>query len=728
MMKQKKKRGSFIRKFRKQNKPLRILFLIIGILYIISLFFFTKALIHLKGIETFIRVLILVILYIYLFVYCFVGILLLFTGKNKRFIALLVIGAILSPIMFFTSYHINKAYGIIDNAQKKYITYKSYMVSMNATEKYNKIGMIKDKTDPTGYIIPKKMIKKFDIKGKIVKYDDYISMTSDMYDGVIDAMFVADGYVTMFNSYEKFENIEYETKVVYELSKKLENKDNISYSTKDLTEPFTILLMGVDATGDGISSASSFNGDSLMLITFNPKTLSATVFSIPRDTYVPIACRGDKEDKINSSAYGGTTCVVNTIQNLTGIDIDYYVKINFTGVVKLVDDLGGIEVDVPIEFCEQDSQRRFDDHLICLKKGYQKLNGEQALAFSRHRKTLPLGDFQRVQHQQMVVEAMVTALKNTKSVDSFYKIMGDVVNNIDTNMSTEQILSLYKVAKNILTNKLGENTKLSIQKTYLTGYDLTMFLPNTKSYAYTFQYYKQSLDSIVEAMEVNLEIKKPKLVKNFSFNVNEVYEPEVIGKTYYNEDRKKLMPNLVGQNRSYVEAWSLETGIKVNYTEIKEGNSSYSDALPDGYVLTQSVRTGELLESIKSIDVSVIKKTVENNTETTDNKKENTETKQNQPEIDTKIEDTDKKETEQKSSEDETVPNFVGKTISEFDKWKSSLKNVNITFDKVALTPEKIIELGIDTPVQNTIYEQSTTGIKIKDASSITVYYYAGEN
>ena len=727
-MKQKKKRGSFIRKFRKQNKPLRILFLIIGILYIISLFFFTKALIHLKGIETFIRILILVILYIYLFVYCFVGILLLFTGKNKRFIALLVIGAILSPIMFFTSYHINKAYGIIDNAQKKYITYKSYMVSMNETEKYNKIGMIKDKTDPTGYIIPKKMIKKFDIKGEIVKYDDYISMTSDMYDGVIDAMFVADGYVTMFNSYEKFENIEYETKVVYELSKKLENKDNISYSTKDLTEPFTILLMGVDATGDGISSASSFNGDSLMLITFNPKTLSATVFSIPRDTYVPIACRGDKEDKINSSAYGGTTCVVNTIQNLTGIDIDYYVKINFTGVVKLVDDLGGIEVDVPIEFCEQDSQRRFDDHLICLKKGYQKLNGEQALAFSRHRKTLPLGDFQRVQHQQMVVEAMVTALKNTKSVDSFYKIMGDVVNNIDTNMSTEQILSLYKVAKNILTNKLGENTKLSIQKTYLTGYDLTMFLPNTKSYAYTFQYYKQSLDSIVEAMEVNLEIKKPKLVKNFSFNVNEVYEPEVIGKTYYNEDRKKLMPNLVGQNRSYVEAWSLETGIKVNYTEIKEGNSSYSDALPDGYVLTQSVRTGELLESIKSIDVSVIKKTVENNTETTDTKKENTETKQNQPEIDTKIEDTDKKETEQKSSEDETVPNFVGKTISEFDKWKNSLKNVNITFDKVALTPEKIIELGIETPVQNTIYEQSTTGIKIKDASSITVYYYAGEN
>ena len=119
-----------------------------------------------------------------------------------------------------------------------------------------------------------------------------------------------------------------------------------------------------------------------------------------RDTFVAISCYGGTESKINSSAYGGTSCVVKTIENLTDIKIDYYVKINFTGVVKLVDDLGGVEVDVPIKFCEQDSQRRkSEEYRICLDKGVQVLNGEQALALSRHRKTLPLGDFQRVQHQ-----------------------------------------------------------------------------------------------------------------------------------------------------------------------------------------------------------------------------------------------------------------------------------------------------------------------------------------
>ena len=109
-------------------------------------------------------------------------------------------------------------------------------------------------------------------------------MVNDLYEKKIDAMFVSKEYDKMFNSYEKFANIKEETKEVYKMTKEMKNVDNVSYSSKKLTEPFTVLLMGVDGTGDGINNASSFNGDSLMLITFNPKTLSATMFSIPRDT------------------------------------------------------------------------------------------------------------------------------------------------------------------------------------------------------------------------------------------------------------------------------------------------------------------------------------------------------------------------------------------------------------------------------------------------------------
>ena len=70
------------------------------------------------------------------------------------------------------------------------------------------------------------------------------------------------------------------------------------------------------------------------------------MFSIPRDLYVPIACNNNRYAKINSSAAYGSSCVINTVQQLTDVNIDYYVKINFTGVVKLIDAIGGITVDV----------------------------------------------------------------------------------------------------------------------------------------------------------------------------------------------------------------------------------------------------------------------------------------------------------------------------------------------------------------------------------------------
>ena len=595
-----------IKKFKRQSKPLRITLLIIGLIYLVSLVFFLKAILLLSGVETPFRITVLTVLILLLLIYLLSSLLLLFTHKKKSLIALFMVFILLSSGLSVIAFYIEKTYGIIDTVQKEEITYKSYLISLKDTETYEKIGIISSKDDPTGYIIPAEMIKKYNITGELIEYDDYISMMSDLYDGVINALFVADSYVTMFNSYEKFQNIADETKVIYEEEKKLDNVDKVTYTTKDLTEPFTILLMGVDATGDGLSKGASFNGDTLMLISFNPKTLSATVFSIPRDTYVPIACRGNKEAKINSSAYGGTSCVVKTIENLTTLKIDYYVKINFTGVVKLVDDLGSIEVDVPVNFCEQDSKRRFGEHEICLKKGVQQLNGEQALALARHRHSLPLGDFQRVQHQQLVVESMFNKLKTIGDLDTFYKILSDATNNMDTNMTTPQILSLYKTFKRVLFDK-ENTTKLSIQKTYLTGYDLTLYLPNTKSYSYTFQYYRQSLDDIVKAMKVTLEITKPELIKTFSYDPNNPYELSIAGKTYYKESKRELLPSFIGQNRSYVESWAKDRGINVKYIDVTEGNPLYNSSSANGTVVSQNEHVGQLVEGISELNIYVIK-------------------------------------------------------------------------------------------------------------------------
>lgn len=682
---------SFLHKWKRQSKPLRIALLVIALAYTISLIFFTLSILKLANIESFLRILILIVLYLFLVVVTLGGTISLFTGKKKSLVSLLIIASFFTIGLDIASFHIDKTYNIIDGAQKKYVDYTSVLISLKDTESYQKIGIINSKDHPTGYIIPKEMIKEHDIDGELVEYDDYISMLSDLYDGNIDALFIADGYVTTYNSYEKFANLQADTKVIYSKTKRMENIDNISYSTKNLTEPFTVLLMGVDSTGDDITSSASFNGDSLMMITFNPKTLNATVFSIPRDTYVPISCAGNRENKINASAYGGATCVVSTIENLTGIKIDYYAKVNFTGVVKLVDDLGGIDIDVPIEFCEQDSERRFGEHLICLKKGPQKLNGEQALALARHRKTLPLGDFQRVQNQQLVVEAMVKELKNISSVEEFYKILDHTIDNIDTNMTTPQILSLYNVGKNILLGALNKTATLSIEKTYLTGYDLTMYMDSMRSYIYTFQYYRQSLEDIVELMKVNLEIEKPKLIKNFSFDANEEYEKLITGKTYYNEKRRELLPNFVGRPQSEIEAWALERNITIE-TETRSSKEA------TGTILTQSEHTGKLVDTITSIKIVV---SVYDGSNVT--------TEPEEPDDDEKM----------------TVPDFTGQTLQEFNKWKNNLKGVNLITEAIELSPDDILTLGDTELKDDTIYKQSSPkGTELDTISTLKVYYY----
>lgn len=662
----------FKNKFKKQKPAYKVSYIINGVLYCISLlvflffmkFFTTRHILDLivslvgsylkfKYVNIIIHI-IFILLVVHAFWYFFVGVIYIFTKKKFKYVLLQIITVLLTFALAFSSYYIIKAYSTIDTAQKKYVTYKSVLISMSDTSKYNKIGIIDSTNDPTGYIVPQEMIKKYAIKGELTKYDNYISMVNDLYDGNIDAMFVQENYPTMFNSYEKFANIANETKIVYSYSKKMENVDNVSYSTKKLTEPFTILLMGVDGTGDGIANNGSFNGDSLMLITFNPNTLTATIFSIPRDTYVPIACNGNRENKINSSAYGGTSCVVNTIQNLTGIDIDYYVKINFSGVVSLVDDLGGIEVDVPIDFCEQDSQRRFDQYTICLNKGVQTLNGEQALAFSRHRHSLPLGDFQRVQHQQLVVEAMVNKIKTIKSADDFYKILTDVTNNIDTNMSTSQILSFYNVIKDLLTNKLHGSAGISIQKTYLTGYDFSMNISGFGN-VYTFQYYKESLSDIVEAMKINLELQEPKLIKTFNFSGNEVYEAKVIGKDYYNEKRKEALPSFVGSSLMYLKAWAQQRNIIVHTNYIKEGDPLYDNTLSNNTIVSQSIPSGMDVDNISEITVNVIEKNETNPSKDTP-QTNNESTAENQP-----TESTGDKENE--STSDLGLDNDISKII-----------------------------------------------------------------
>lgn len=596
----------FLRKFNKTKLSIRLVYLFVSIVFIISYGFLFYSLLLLNNIENILRTVALVVIGIILILYIAGALLLLLAKKNKTVIFTSFIVLLISAFSCIGSIAINKVVNILDNMSKDNILYTTNLIILKDNKFKNsndfKIGILDNETDVEGSILPKEYINKEKLQNNIIEYSSNFELLEKLYNKELDAIFITSNYVINYEGYDAYKNIGDDVIVEATYSKEMKNQDYIENPTT-VDKPFTVLIMGVDSTSDVLNANQAFNGDTLMLISFNPNTLNATVFSIPRDTYVPIACLNGESSKINSSAAYGSSCVINTIENLVDIKIDYYVKINFKGVVDLVNALGGIDITVPdkINFCEQNSKRsKKPEDLQCIKSGFQHMDGEQALAFARHRHTLPAGDFQRVQHQQLVVESIANSAKNLTNVDAFFKVLDSISANIDTNMSTNQMMNLYNVGKNMIFSG-NKGSMINIQKTYLTGYDLTMYVNNLRSSVYTFQYYEQSLEEIKHALKVTLELERNELVKTFNFSVNDPYEVPVIGKKYYTVKRQESIPNFKNKTIEYARSWCEARGIAVYENIIKDPNYS------DNTVINQSVRNGILTSGINNITFDVVK-------------------------------------------------------------------------------------------------------------------------
>lgn len=537
-------------KKKKKFKKASLLVFLLLIIYYVSSGYFVNEIYYYnssKSFMTYVVYSVIIITALLLVIFTYAGLKSIKTNKKKSYALYFIFIILFIATEIFVTININKISNSLSKITEKEAGYSSSLVVLKDSSyksiddvKDKKIGMINDSNNIEGYTIPMEIVEEEKIdKENIVSYDSFVEMLTDLYEEEIDAVFVSSSYVSMFVTEAGFENIADKTKVIYEKNEKAAKKQ--STSDKTLNEPFTLLIMGVDSSSSSLKKSNSFNGDTLMLITFNPNTMNATILSIPRDTRVPIVCTKSKaKNKINSTGAYGADCVKDTITNFTGIEIDYWVKVNFQGVISLVDALGGIEVDIPYAFCESNSQRKFGNNTIYLEKGLQTLNGEQTLAFARNRHPWPQycgkkysnytsNDFIRGQNQQQIIKAVVNKLKNIKSLSQIYDILDIVGDNIDTNVDKDTMITGFDTFKNIIFNSKNINSDdfIGTQRLYLSGYD------NTINGIYYFEYYKQSLNEIVDAMEINLELKEPEMDKEFSFSINNPYEDTQIGKGTY---------------------------------------------------------------------------------------------------------------------------------------------------------------------------------------------------
>lgn len=543
---------SLINKLKNANKGMLFFYFISLTSYLVCYVLIFKSLLHLEGIETLIRFLILVLFGLFGLIYLIFGFKTLVKKKKIWFTILTIFTIIFAIIFGVSSHYIDFVYQKIENfVTKDTSTYTTVLIGLKGTELTNdsKIGMITDETDRTGYILPLEFMKKENMKQEISYYGNYTELLEALYNKEVDAIFITKDYPILYRNEEKYQNIASETEILKEYSKEMKTEESeLLASTKSLTEPFTVLFLGVDSESkDGLDANAAFNGDTLMLVTFNPKTLTATMLSFPRDTYVPIYSSSDRmlyQNKINASAAYGTASTVNTIEHLTGINIDYFVKVNFQGVIDLVNTLGGIDVDVEQptysyyvsiygegRLCESNSLRStLPSDLVCMNTGMQHLNGEQALAYSRNRYGFINGDLDRNRHQQQVIEAVAKQLMKSSNLSTFENLLDTISKNIATNMKTNQILSFYQSIKGMLGKALNGEDFISIQKLALQTFYFTS--PYGLS---CVGYYQGSLDTVVEAMKENLGLMEIETVKTFSYDYSEDYEitSETIGTGIY---------------------------------------------------------------------------------------------------------------------------------------------------------------------------------------------------
>ena len=270
--------------------------------------------------------------------------------------------------------------------------------------------------------------------------------------------------------------------------------------TKEVAAPkvsknksFNVYVSGIDTYGP-ISSVS--RSDVNILMTVNQDSKKILLTTTPRDSYVPIADGGNNQkDKLTHAGIYGVDSSIHTLENLYGVDINYYVRLNFTSFLKLIDLLGGVDVYNDQEFTSRHGKFHFP-------VGNVHLDSEQALGFVRERYSLADGDRDRGRNQQKVIVAILQKLTSTEALKNYDGIIKGLQDSIQTNMPLETMMNLVNAQL-----ESGGTYKINSQDLKGTG---RMDLPSyamPDSNLYMMEISDSSLESVKAAINDVMEGK-----------------------------------------------------------------------------------------------------------------------------------------------------------------------------------------------------------------------------
>ena len=298
--------------------------------------------------------------------------------------------------------------------------------------KGKKIGIFKNEK----YDDVVKYLKK-DVEAELKDYEDPVKFFEDLSEGTIDAVIASDTVYGLLEDDLAYMKLELTT--AHTIGIPITGEINEVVKVVDVTNtPFNIYIAGGDKTG---SINKVMNTDVNMIVSVDPVNHKLLLTSIPRDYYVNLPGKGENAyDKLTHAGYYGVQESIRAVEKLLDIEINYYAKVNFTTIEKVVDAIGGVDVNSDFNFCKD------GDTSICFRKGNNHLNGKRALAFVRERHAFNDGDVQRVKNQQKVIDAIIAKMTSSTTLMGKYTDILDVVSaNFATSLDRKSISRLVKM-------------------------------------------------------------------------------------------------------------------------------------------------------------------------------------------------------------------------------------------------------------------------------------------
>ena len=365
-----------------------------------------------------------------------------------------------------------------------------------------------------------------------VEVNGYTDLLSNLITGAVDCAVLPVNYQSQFEEDENLSAYLPDTQSILDFSETITSESE-NGADKDITkEPFTVLVTGEN---EGLA-------DSIILMSVNPISMKVTMTSIARDSYVPISCYGSSE-KINAAHASSESCMVKTVENLMGIDIDYTIAFNFASVVQVVDAVGGVVVDVPVSFDAQCWNIYTDELAVFRIEAGDNvyLDGARALGFVRERMAFPDGDFARQRHQQEVMEQIIQKIMSSKDPQMFLNVLDAAGDNIKTNFTVEQMTgfinyALQKSKRYYDSNNISGLFNFESSRVY--GYAANLWNSSLQMDLWIYRLFNGSIQDCANAIKRNLSTTAtPDTPTSVSWSAANTFTPDPVSQEYYNEAR-----------------------------------------------------------------------------------------------------------------------------------------------------------------------------------------------